>query len=333
MRIAISAANNVAARAGGVSRWRGIPGFVALIALLLAIATPSLSHAQVTGLGSAADYGILENGGQIFVHSGTTQLSVGDGSTGNVGVIGANGGATTSIVINPGGSFAVSGAFNYSQSSLMGGAVQNNSSTNAFTYGSATGNDGTALGVAWSAATTASAKDAGLTPTQTSITSNQINGGTNPVTVASVSSIGSSGSPMALTISGTASQVFVINVSGNIYLSSVTLSGGVTANDVLFNVTGSGHNVTLGAGIVSGTFLDTGGGITLNGTTLYGALIAGGSGDLGVGVTSNDAASIHADAFAPVAAPELPTVWMAGVACLLVLGRARLRRIKRARAA
>jgi hypothetical protein len=67
------------------------------------------------------------------------------------------------------------------------------------------------------------------------------------------------------TIHGSASDSFVINVAGNITVngganSSILLSGGVTPNNVLFNVTGTGHNVTFtGGGTLNGRFLDLGG--------------------------------------------------------------------------
>ncbi len=52
---------------------------------------------------------------------------------------------------------------------------------------------------------------------------------------------------LTLTGNGSGTQVFVINVSGSVTLTNVVLAGGVTANQVLFNITGTG-SVTLGGG-------------------------------------------------------------------------------------
>jgi hypothetical protein len=83
------------------------------------------------------------------------------------------------------------------------------------------------------------------------------------------------------TINGPASATFIINVSGNITVngganSSILLSGGVTPDHVLYNVTGTGHNVNFtGAGTLNGTFLDLNGSFSVHDKTLNGALIGG----------------------------------------------------------
>jgi hypothetical protein len=134
-----------------------------------------------------------------------------------------------------------------------------------------------------------------------------------------------------LNIHGTAGQIFVINVTSHngtaINLNNVTLTG-VTPNDVIFNVTGNG-SITFGGGTVNGTFLENGtGSVTLgSNTTLTGAILTAGT------VTSLNNVTLNAAPPAAVGAPELPSVAMAGVACLLILGRAGLGRIRRARAA
>jgi hypothetical protein len=65
-----------------------------------------------------------------------------------------------------------------------------------------------------------------------------------------------------LTLSGTAEDIFVINVSGGIQNQTMTLLGGVTASHVLFNLTGTSGNVlqTGGGSVLYGTFLATHGG-------------------------------------------------------------------------
>jgi Alpha/beta hydrolase domain len=65
-----------------------------------------------------------------------------------------------------------------------------------------------------------------------------------------------------LTLSGSANDIFVINVSGGIKNLAMTLSGGVTASHVLFNLTGNSGNVlqTGGDSVLYGTYLATHGG-------------------------------------------------------------------------
>ncbi len=66
--------------------------------------------------------------------------------------------------------------------------------------------------------------------------------------------------------------------------------------------------------------------------TLNGALIAGGTDNTG-GISFGGNSTINTDPFSPTPTPEMPTIAMAAVACLLVLGGAGLRRVGRLRAA
>jgi hypothetical protein len=316
MKIAIDGYTQSTARVGGGAHSRTVSGAAALFALAVFGATPSFCHAQVTGLGSAASYGLLEDGGSVNVNG---FLSFNSHSVqGNIGLQSAtvNVGFTDSLSVN-GTAYEGSGvtinANGFFQGSFSASPIVNGQQS--------------ALAAAFTAAKSASSNDKALAST-TTISSNVITG-TKAVNVVNVSSISHD-----LTISGNANQVFVINVTGNgnggIKLSNVMLSGGVTANDVLFNITGKG-NVSLGSGTVNGTFLDTGSGsISLNGTKVYGEIIAGSG-----GVTTTNSAAINAEPFAggaAVTAPELPSIATAGAACLLLLGRAAVARFKGSRA-
>jgi choice-of-anchor A domain-containing protein len=313
MKIAIDSCTQSTARAGGGAHSRTVSGAVALFAFAVFAATPSFCHAQVTGLGSAASYGLLEDGGSVNVKGFLSFNS--SGVQGNIGLQSAtvNVGLSDSLSVN-GTAYEGSGV-----TINANGFLQGSFSANSIVKGQQS-----ALAAAFTAATSASSNDKALAST-TTISSNVITG-TQAVNVVNVSSISHD-----LTISGSANQVFVINVTGNsgIKLSNVMLSGGVTAKDVLFNITGKG-GVSLGKGTVNGTFLVTGSGsVSLNGTTVDGEIIAG-----KVGVTTTSA-TINAEPFgggAAVAAPELPSIAMAGAACLLLLGRAAVARIKRSRA-
>ena len=303
-------------RAEGSARLTSAVAF--FVALAVSTATPSLCQAQVTGLGSAANYGMLEDGGNVNIgstfifwpisyqclerrrcrsrkHHGRSRFY---GSSLNV----------TGTLTEWNAHFTGAGANNVTAT----GGVVNTPGAQATLNG------------AWSAAQSASTSYSKMTGTQ-SISNNKIIA-TGAVTVVDVQSI-----THDLTISGAAGQIVVINVTGSssgnaINLSNVTLSG-VTANDVVFNVTGSG-DVNLGGGTVNGTFIANGSGsVSLSGTTLNGAILTGSD------ISTSGAVTLNAAPMAAVGAPELPSVAMAGVACLLILGRAGLGRIRRARAA
>jgi hypothetical protein len=79
------------------------------------------------------------------------------------------------------------------------------------------------------------------------------------------------------TLSGGATTTFIINVSRNFSLnnSSVILSGGLMASHVLFNVMGSGSQVSLNQGTsLQGILLATSRKISLSGGKVYGKVIA-----------------------------------------------------------
>jgi choice-of-anchor A domain-containing protein len=128
------------------------------------------------------------------------------------------------------------------------------------------------------------------------------------------------------TISGNSSETFVFNVSGSIILtnSSIVLANGVTANHVIFNVTSpSTGAVTLTTSNVNGTFLALNDAITVTNGSSDGAFI------------SEKAITITNDPYraSPLAAsaPEMPTIMMAGLGCLVLLGSVGLRELKRKR--
>jgi hypothetical protein len=333
MRDAFGGLNGAAHRVCWMSGLRLSLGFVGLA---FAMATPSLCQAQVTGLGSAANYGILvDNGGpgstnisELQIHSSQT-LNV-PGSGGNVGLV--NGAGIALLGTPPPGSMTMGGTLYYD------GAVLSNpiylpggkSSANFSAAGGEVGTNETALSAAWTSAKAASTADAALASNTTLTGGNTINGSA-AVNVVSVSSINTT----TLTINGNASQVFVINVTGSAgsALTNVMLSGGVSANHVLFNITGTGSITFNAGGTVNGTFLDTSSstsGITLKGTTLNGELIVGGTDNTG-GIQISGNSTINTASFSPVG--ELPTISMGSVALLLVLGAGVHRARRRTKAA
>src|SRR5579871_4145995 len=122
----------------------------------------------------------------------------------------------------------------------------------------------------------ASAAAAALTPTQTlksvkKATTVTGNGGLNVILV-------HGDVTASLTLSGSASDVFVVNVTGSLDLrgtSALALAGGVTANHVLFNFTHHHGEVSVAAGgVVNGTLLAPHRNLDLRGT-VNGEVIGG----------------------------------------------------------
>ncbi len=180
------------------------------------------AHADPLMLGPAAGYSVLG------ISSVTINNSDRFAVRGNVGVGGGNGSlqkATVdgNVVIANGANPSISG-----KDFIVSGSIT-------------TGAD---LSSAINAAVTASRNFAGLTATQTftNITSDLTIVGGGGQNVISVNSIDLNGAN--LTLSGGANDVFVINITGDFQLShaQIVLSG-VSLNNVLFNVIGTGPTV------------------------------------------------------------------------------------------
>ena len=122
------------------------------------------------------------------------------------------------------------------------------------------------------------------------------NGGINVINVASINNA-------AFTLSGTANDFFVFNVGSIQTNRAMTLTGGVTAAKILFNITGASGNVfqTSGGNLLYGTFLATKGGdfqfsnLALTGqliNTAGGMQIVSGSGVTGVTLVPEPTSSL-----------------------------------------
>jgi len=92
------------------------------------------------------------------------------------------------------------------------------------------------------------------------------------------------GNGQALTLNGPPGSQFVINDSGNFILNSgmINLTGGLTDNDVVFNVTATGNAIQTSGGlnneaVVNGILLAPNSGVALAPGLINGELIAGGS--------------------------------------------------------
>lgn len=276
------------------------------VASVLLFMAPTRTAAQTLSLGQAANYGVFELSGS----NGSLSAS-GDSIYGNVALDNTtNNNKDTFSGATVTGSVALGGRS--VQYSISGGHVPTPSIVN--------------LSAANASAISASATAAGFTPEKTygTIASATTISGNSAFNVFNLSGINLSGAN--LTIHGTASETFVFNVSGSLVMSgaSIVLTGGVTANNVIFNVLGSG-GTRLSGSTLNGTILDVGSAISLSGATINGAVLS----EKQISISGG---TINVDPFAaadPPTAPEPATIAMACLGCLAILGRTALCRWQR----
>ncbi len=297
----------LACRSWGVNR---LP---VLIALALALASPPICSAQTLSLGSAGQFNLFG------AYNAATGAS-GDFNGGPAMIIGGVGLDANSYL---GGSTTIMGAVYESQSGATyagsgtpGGGIVTGAGPNSFlSQGSQT---------AINTATTAAGLSNNASVTDPNGTSYQVAAGSSysgsgPIVVAVNSSTNSSLlnlSNTTITINGTSTEQFVFNFSGRTTLTNVNvvLSGGVQASNVFFNfVTG---NVGINGGTINGNILNL-----VNGTSM--------SLDQGVVVNGSVVSDGFIDMGNATLVPELPTVMMAGLACLLVVSHGGFNQLRR----
>jgi choice-of-anchor A domain-containing protein len=170
---------------------------------------------------------------------------------------------------------------------------------------------------------------AGLAPTQTFSNGLDIksqftitgNGGLNVISLSDIT-LHSDG---LLTLQGSASDYFVFNITGTYTQSgksSVQLSGGLTASNVLWNFIGSGNGANIGTGmngVAYGTFLAPDRDFSITDTILYGSIIT--QGHLAIGSQA-----------LVVAVPEVTAMWIwpgfLGLVCAVEVHRRRRKAAK-----
>jgi hypothetical protein len=215
----------------------------------------------------------------VLALSGATDIALnGPGTTnGNVGISSPPSG-TANLQLNGSAGPSINGNLFLGNNATLNNTaqVQGNVFTNQNAYLSQPNID------ARNAASTFS-KLAATAGTPTVINGNTtINGGPpGSLTVANVSGI-NLGNGQTLTLNGPAGSQFVIN-SPNMVLNSgkINLTGGVTANDVVFNLTGTGNNLSTSGGlnnesVINGIVLNANGGVAMAPGLINGELIAGG---------------------------------------------------------
>lgn len=216
-------------------------------------------------------------------------------------------------------------------SSLISGTAYNdlsnwgsssNPNPNIINAGTITGgiSSNTSLSQAGTDATIAVTNVNGITPTQSfgnGLYNGTTVGGTTGLNVISVSN-GLFLSGASLTINGSSNDQFVFNISGglDLYNSNIVLTGGVTANQVLFVVDGG---TDFFSSTVNGTFLDLNDQVSVFGTTVNGGLIS--ANDILIENTViNGSGNVFGDG--PLVTPEMNSMVMAACVGLLLLGKA-----------
>jgi hypothetical protein len=228
--------------------------------------------ADTFGLGTAGpeNWGILETGANQVSLSNNTGITVNSGATSSQANLGINSGGN----LNQSGTVVVQGTY-YKFS------TNSDSTTSGFTaVGGVNTSSNSLLTTAASDATAASTTLAGLTPNQTlgtistSTTISATVPGQNVVNVTGINL----GNGTTLTLSGSATQSFVINVTGtsNVTFDNISLVGGLTPANVIFNVLNGDTITDNSPGVLNGILMDVSGKVSLtNNDTLNGEIISG----------------------------------------------------------
>jgi choice-of-anchor A domain-containing protein len=200
------------------------------------------------------------------------------GTIGNVGVV------------NPTADFHLDGPNSITGNVLVSGSASQFQNTGTVS-GSILANQSATLNAANTAALNAASTFAGLSGTsEGAINGTTTINATNPggVNVFDVTGI-NLGNGQTLTLNGPPGTEFIVDDSGGITLNSgrILLTGGVTAADVVFNITGNGSISTSGGlnneSVLNGILLAPNSSVALSPGQINGELIAGGSIDLASG--------------------------------------------------
>ena len=198
--------------------------------LLLVLFCGSSALADTFGLGTAgpSNYGVLETGPHtVSFTSNGGGISVGPGASASQANLGINSGGN----LNTSGTNTIQGTY-YKFSTNTGDGI----GTGTTIVGGTNTSSNSQLTTAASNAATASSTLSGLTASQTfnNLSGNTTLSATTPGRTVIQLTGNTNLNNNILTLSGNATQSFVINVSGNITLGNVTLIGGLTAANVIF---------------------------------------------------------------------------------------------------
>ena len=268
-----------------VSRW-GKAALLASCALLLTSLQASATSPATIGVDLGADG--IQTGSTVppsqFNNTGAFALGINlgnspafslSGSAQVVGDVEAAGNGNVSLAGAPKITGRLSyydpGVLNRSGSPVITGTIYNNTATNSL------------LNAGVTAANTASTTANGFAATASlpgNVIDNQnltLSIAANTQAVYKLTSLTETG-VYKLTLSGTATSAVVVDVSGALTLGNsaqITLTGGLTWNHVLFNLTGTASSTLSGASVMSGIILANKSLVTLSGSAAVdGAVIA-----------------------------------------------------------
>jgi hypothetical protein len=283
-----------------------------VIAVAMSFAMPSPGSAQTLDLGQAGGFGVFAVSDPISGNTGDFNFSQttvdGRVALGASTFLGGQGTIYGSVSQDPTASFsgvAVLGSINSSSSlgtylSQLGQTVMNTATT-AQGWNSANANQ--------------------LTPTIVNgnnyeFTGSTAHSGQNVITINSNTNSGLLNlSNATITINGTSSEQFVFNFTGRTTLTDVNVVlNGVSLSNVFYNFISG--NVGINSSKLDGTVLDVinGTSMSVDNSTIHGAIMSDGFVDMANSVV----------------APEIPSIMVAGLGCLIVLGNAGLKRLRRA---
>jgi hypothetical protein len=304
-----------ATRSGVFNRTQKLIG---ALTVCLGVATAFQASASFS-LGDAANYAVLYEGGGGQTLSFNNSLVTGNFGIGLTGQAQLNGPGTITGSFN----FSAANTGQYSDSgvTVTGGVhynvadvttALNTVNTLSQTLGGESGNN-------------VAITSGGLI----NVSAGLVQGGDSVFTVTSVSFANGT-----LTINGDGIHNVVFNIPGSIggvsFNGAIVLTGGLTSDQVLFNMTGGNYSTLTGGNkltistsglTTTGTFLDPNGDFSMNHSVLNGRLFGGDS--------KNSSVVSGAEINAPPPAVPEPTTFIAGALLLLPLGASTVRILRR----
>jgi hypothetical protein len=276
------------------------------------------ARATSVTLGTAAGYGILTGANETTVIGGAFRMTgnLGLGTGYDVKITGTNSqtgttyydGAGSGGGWNNSGTYTTAGSVNQSMSQQVTDAITASAAAYAKT------------------ATAGFGAQSGSTVTLNAISNLSEN-------VLDVSSVSLTNGTITFNDNGFSGAKYIINVTGNFSLANTTmvLTGGATAADIIWNIEGTGSTVSITGGTSYGTFLVPSSNVTIGGGgSLKGELIAGAN-NLSKGYTLTEQSSgynITSFAYVPQAThvPEPSSIALFGSGVVAVAAFARRRR-------
>jgi hypothetical protein len=289
--------------------------------LMIAAGRAGATSTPIT-LGAATNYGVFTGVGE------TTTINGGFKLTGNLGL-------ATGYVVKISGTNSQTGTTYYDGSGTGGSWTDTGTYTSA---GSVNQSMSQPLADAIAASNNAAALSAtsGLTDQGGSITSSvTINALTNlSENVLDLTSVNLTNGTITFNDNGETGAKYIVNVTGAFNLSGTTIqvSGGASAADIIFNIEGTGQSVQITGGTTLGTLLvpnsnvTVGGGGTLTGELIAGVNNAGKSYTLTEQSTGYNITSFAYVPRANVPEPSSAALFGAGIAGLAALRRKLSRR-------